>query len=192
METLTQQRRKAAKPLLWIGMGSITMAFAGMTSGYVVSRTTLVQNEQWLSFELPPSFLYSTLVIVFSSLVLWYGKTAIKTGNRKTLQGALLSTLLLGLLFSFLQINGWRELTENQVFFTGPGSNPAGSWVYAISVFHLAHLAGGIIALIFTMSKSLKGKYSQEDYLGVSLLSIYWHFMGLLWVYLYVFLSVIR
>lgn len=115
-----------------------------------------------------------------------------KNRQPKTLQGALLATLLLGLLFSFLQVNGWRELTENQVFFTGPGSNPAGSWVYAISVFHLAHLSGGIIALIFTMSKSLKGKYSQEDYLGVSLLSIYWHFMGLLWVYLYVFLSVIR
>ena len=178
METLAQQRRKAAKPLLWVGMGSITMAFAGMTSGYVVSRTTLVQNEQWLSFELPPSFLYSTLVIVFSSLVLWYGKTAIKTGNRKTLQGALLATLLLGLLFSFLQINGWRELTENQVFFTGPGSNPAGSWVYAISVFHLAHLAGGIIALIFTMSKSLKGKYKR-----ITLELACFQYIGILWAY---------
>jgi len=69
METLEQQRRKASKPLLWIGIGSIIMAFAGMTSGYVVSRTTLVANEQWITFALPPAFMYSTIIIVISSLV---------------------------------------------------------------------------------------------------------------------------
>ena len=69
METLAQQRRKASKPLLWIGIGSIIMAFAGLTSGYVVSRTTLVANEQWITFALPSAFMYSTIVMLLSSAI---------------------------------------------------------------------------------------------------------------------------
>lgn len=192
METLQQQRRRASKPLMWIGIGSIIMAFAGLTSGYVVSRTTLVQNEQWLTFSLPSSFMSSTVVILLSSTVLWWGVSQIKKGNVGNLKASLGLTLLLGLAFAFLQIHGWKQLVDENIFFAGKGSNPAGSWVYAISFFHLAHLGGGVIALIITLFKSLRGAYSQEDYHGVTLLSIYWHFVDLLWVYLYVFLTLIR
>ena len=77
METLAQQRRKASKPLLWIGIGSIIMAFAGLTSGYVVSRTTLVANEQWITFALPTAFMYSTLVMLLSSAIFFGGASVI-------------------------------------------------------------------------------------------------------------------
>ncbi len=192
METLAQQRKRASKPLLWIGIGSIIMAFAGLTSGYVVSRTTLVANEQWLTFELPSAFISSTIAILLSSTVLWWGISQIKKGNVSALKVSLGITLVLGVVFAFLQVQGWKELIDEEIYFAGAGSNPAGSWVYAISVFHLLHLGGGIIALVITLFKSLRGAYSAEDFHGVSLLSIYWHFVDLLWVYLYVFLTLIR
>jgi cytochrome c oxidase subunit III len=192
METLAQQRKRASKPLLWIGIGSIIMAFAGLTSGYVVSRTTLVANEQWLTFELPSAFISSTIAILLSSTVLWWGVSQIKKGNTGALKSSLVVTLILGAVFAVLQVQGWKQLIDEEIYFAGAGSNPAGSWVYAISVFHLAHLAGGVIALFVTLFKSLRGAYSADDYHGVTLLSIYWHFVDLLWVYLYVFLTLIR
>jgi len=192
METLAQQRRKASKPLLWIGIGSIIMAFAGLTSGYVVSRTTLVENGQWLVFDLPAAFNYSTLAILGSSLSLWLGKRAIAQGNQTRLIALLGTTLFLAVVFSLLQVYGWQQLINSQVFFTGPGSNPAGSWVYAISLFHLVHLGGGVISLVYTMLRAVSGKYSKTDYHGITLTSIYWHFVDLLWIYLFLFLSLIR
>lgn len=192
METLAEQRKRASKPLLWIGIGSIIMAFAGLTSGYFVSRTTLVQNEQWLTFDLPPAFIWSTVAIVGSSVAVWLAKRAIASGDKSGLNRWLIITFVLGVLFAVLQFAGWGQLWDDQIYLTGPGSNPAGSWVYAISFFHLAHLAGGLIALAITLFKSLRNKYSSDDYHGVSLFSIYWHFVDLLWVYLYVFLTLIR
>lgn len=192
METLAQQRRKASKPLLWIGIGSIIMAFAGMTSGYVVSRNTLVANEQWITFALPPAFMYSTIVMLLSSAIFWWGKRAFSKGNTKILTPSLAAVLILGLLFMWLQAEAWGQLMAENIIFAGAQSHPSGSWVYAIFIFHAAHVLGGIIALIRTLIRSLRGRYTIEDYHGVDLTAIYWHFVDLLWVYLYVFLSVMR
>jgi cytochrome c oxidase subunit 3 len=192
METLQEQRKKASKPLLWIGIGSIIMAFAGMTSGYVLSRTTLKGQSDWIEFELPPAFFYSTIIILLSSLIFWWGKRTYSQGNLKVLTPTLAVVLLLGIVFLWLQTEAWRELMAKNVFFAGSKSHPSGSWVYAIFIFHAAHLLGGIIALIRTLIRSLRGRYTAEDYHGVSLTAIYWHFVDLLWVYLYVFLSVMR
>ncbi len=192
METLQQQRKRASKPLLWIGIGSIIMAFAGMTSGYVVSRTTLIANEQWITFALPRAFMYSTLVILLSSAIFWRGKRAFSKGNTKILTPSLGAVLTLGLLFMYLQAAAWSQLMADNIIFAGVQSHPSGSWVYAIFIFHAAHVLGGIIALVRTLIRSLRGRYTVDDYWGVDLTAIYWHFVDLLWVYLYVFLSVMR
>lgn len=192
METLQEQRKKALKPLLWIGIGSIIMAFAGMTSGYVVSRTTLVDNQQWIEFSLPPAFVYSTVAILLSSAVFWWGKRSFRKGNTKVLTPTIAVVLMLGLVFLWLQGEAWRQLMAENIIFAGSESHPSGSWVYAIFIFHAAHVLGGIIALIRTLIRSLRGCYTPRDYHGVDLTAIYWHFVDLLWVYLYVFLSVMR
>ena len=192
METLAQQRRKASKPLLWIGIGSIIMAFAGLTSGYVVSRTTLVANGQWITFALPSAFKFSTIVMLLSSAIFWWGKRAFSMGSSKILTPSLVAVLILGLVFMSLQAKAWGQLMAENIIFAGKQSHPSGSWVYAIFIFHAAHVLGGIIALIRTLFRSLRGYYSQKDCHGLSLTGIYWHFVDLLWLYLYVFLSVIR
>ena len=78
---------------------------------------------------------------------------------------------------------------QYKIFFTG---NPSGSFVYVLSALHLAHLAGGIIYLLVVITKSIMRKYSSENNLQVQLCAIYWHFLDILWVYLFIFLLIVR
>ena len=92
-------------------------------------------------------------------------------------------------LFSYFQFKGWQELTNQGVFLTGKGSNVSGSFLYVITLAHLIHLIGGLIALLITAINTKKGKHTSKDCLGFELTTIYWHFLGLLWVYLFFFLK---
>lgn len=185
-------RAKVALPLLWVAIASMSMAFAGLTSGYVVSRTSLLESGKWLTFGLPDVFGYSTLVIVLSSVTVGLAYRLSKKGKMKQATQMLWTTLVLGLAFGYLQIQGWVALHDEAIFFTGPGSNTAGSWVYALTFFHLAHLLGGLISIFVTAIKSQMGKYTAENNLGILTASIFWHFLDVLWVYLFLFLVFIR
>jgi cytochrome c oxidase subunit 3 len=191
-ELLKEQRKGAAKPMLWIGIASMAMAFAGLSSGYIVSRSALLERESWFVFELPSYFYVSTAVILLSSVTMIYALRQAKSGSTARSTQALILTLALGLAFAVLQILGWQELHENGVFFTGEGSNPAGSWVYAITFFHLLHMIAGVITLFITTIKSALGKYVQGNTLGIELTSIFWHFLDIVWIFLFTFLLFIR
>ena len=181
-------KRKTAKPLLWIGIVSIVMLFAGLTSAYVVRA----DNGNWLLFQLPDIALLSTAIIITSSLTLYVAQRAIKKDDTKLTAIALFATLLLGLAFFYTQMEAWRQLTAQGIYFVGKYSNAAGSFLYLIAAVHLAHMVGGLIALCVSLTKSLLKKYSSADYLGIELTAIYWHFLDLLWVYLFLFLYFYR
>ncbi len=183
-EELRLARRKTAKPLLYVGIVSIVMLFAGLTSAYVVRA----DNGNWLVFELPGIAILSTAVIITSSLTMLGAQLAIRKNNLRMTSIYLFLTLVLGLAFFFTQIEGWKQLTAQQIFFVGKYSNASGSFLYLIALVHLAHMSGGVISLIVTFTKSLLKKYSAEDALGIELTAIYWHFLDLLWVYLFLFL----
>lgn len=181
---LKAAQRKASKPLLYIGIVSIVMLFAGLTSAYVVRA----DNGNWLVFSLPSISIVSTAIIVMSSLTLLMAQRAIKKDNLKLTQLGLFLTLALGIAFFFTQVAGWKELTEQGIYFVGKYANASGSFLYLIAMVHLAHMIGGLIALSVSLTKSLLKKYSSADYLGIELTAIYWHFLDLLWVYLFLFL----
>jgi cytochrome c oxidase subunit III len=187
-EELKAARQKTAKPLLWIGIVSIVMLFAGLTSAYVVRA----DNGNWLIFNLPDAFYLSTAVIITSSITLFIGLKLLKKGNVKGLNLMVFITFILGLVFTYTQFAGWSELTAKGIVFAGKYSNAAGSFLYALTALHLAHLFGGLISLFVVLIKGLRGKYSAENTLGVELSSIYWHFLDILWVYLFLFLYYIR
>ena len=176
-------RNRSLKQLLWIGIGSIIMFFAGLTSAYVVRKP----QGNWVDFLLPDWFMYSTIIIVLSSVTLFIAKKTIN--NHKLSSNFILATFFLGALFSYFQFRGWQDLTNQGVFLTGEGSNVSGSFLYVITLAHLCHLIGGLIAVFITAIKTSKGKYNLKDSLGFDLTSIYWHFVGLLWIYLFVFLK---
>lgn len=181
-------KRKAAKPLLWIGIVSIVMLFAGLTSAYVVRA----DNGNWLVFQLPDIALMSTAIIVTSSLTLLIAQRAVKKGNLRVTAIGLFITLLLGFAFFYTQLEAWRQLTAQGIYFIGTASNAAGSFLYLIAALHLAHMIGGLIALSVSLTKTLLKKYSSADYLGIELTAIYWHFLDALWVYLFLFLYFYR
>lgn len=187
-EEIRLAKRKAAKPLLWIGIVSIVMLFAGLTSAYVVRA----QNGNWQVFELPPILIISTAIIVTSSLTMLLAQRAIKKDNTKLTSIALFSTLVLGLSFFYTQVQGWKELSQQGIYFAGKYSNASGSFLIIIAFLHLAHMSGGIIALFVSLTKSLLKKYSASDSLGIELTAIYWHFLDILWVYLFLFLYFYR
>jgi cytochrome c oxidase subunit 3 len=104
----------------------------------------------------------------------------------------MLLTLILGVGFVICQFMAWKALVAQGIFLGGSGSNPAGSFLYVISGAHLAHITGGIIMLIYVCIKSFKEIYHSKNLLGLQLCSIFWHFLDLLWVYLFLFLYFAR
>lgn len=175
------------KILLWIGMASIVMLFAGLTSGYIVRQA----EGNWMHFELPFVFYISSAIILISSLTMQMAVRAVKKDDLKSVKNFLIITLGLGLAFVFTQFLGWNELVKNGVYFVDK-TTPSGSFFFAISGLHLAHLVFGILGLVVTSTKSIREKYTSRNYLGISLCAIYWHFLDGLWIYLFVFLAVYR
>jgi cytochrome c oxidase subunit 3 len=185
---IKEAERKTAKPLLYIGIISIVMLFAGLTSAYVVRA----DNGNWLVFQLPSIAIISTAIIVTSSLTMFVAQMAIKKDKYALTSLALFITLALGVAFFFTQIEAWKQLTAQGIYFVGKYSNAAGSFLYLIALVHLLHMIGGLIALSVSLTKALLKKYSSSDFLGIELTAIYWHFLDLLWVYLFLFLYFYR
>ncbi|HCI58628.1 MAG: cytochrome c oxidase subunit 3 [Bacteroidetes bacterium] len=173
-----------AKILLWIAMASMVMLFAGLTSAYIVRK-----NEgNWIEFSLPKMFTISTIVIIISSFIIQYAVYAIKRNLLNQVKIAVITTLGLGIAFVFMQFYAWTVMVENGIHLVG---NPSGSFIYVLSGMHILHLAGGIISMIVISVKSIQEKYSPKNYLGIQLGAIFWHFLDILWVYLFVFVTFI-
>jgi cytochrome c oxidase subunit 3 len=183
-----QVKEKARKFLLWIGLVSIAMMFAGLTSGYIVRR----QTGTWLKFDLPYTFWISTALILISSIFMNRSVRAIKNNAVKTLPIEVLVTFLLGIGFGVFQFISWAILIRSNIYFTGTESSASGSYLYVLCALHLCHVLGGLIALGVVYVKSLRKKYSAGNYLGIKLCATYWHFLDALWIYLFVFMLLIR
>lgn len=183
-----QLRRKAQKNLLWLGIFSIIMLFSGLVSAYIIRS----QGGNWLKFQLPDIFYFSTVIILISSLTMYLAQANIQKNERKKTSVFLLITFLFGIVFSISQFFAWKELYQNGVVYAGKYSNPAGSFLYLLTALHLVHLLGGLIGLFVTTIKNFLGKYHSENYLGIELISIYWHFLDALWIFLFLFLIFIH
>ena len=178
---------KAKKMMLLFSMLSIAMTFAGLTSAYIVSKS----RPDWLKdFELPFAFVISTIVIIFSSFSIYSAKKSLNNDSSKTTIW-LFITFALGLVFVISQFLGFDELISMGYFFTGAQSTITTSFLYVLTVLHLAHLFAGLIVLAVVMVKNYKNKYKTEK-LGFELAVTFWHFLGILWLYLFVFLYFFR
>ena len=166
-------------------MISMIMMFAGLTSAFVVSKS----RADWLKdFQLPSAFYFSTAVIIGCSVTFHLAKKAIQKDNQKATTSLLLATLALGILFVVLQFVGFGQIIADGYYFTGAESSITTTFLYIVTVVHLLHLAGGLIALFIIIFKQLKGKYNSTQTLGIELGAMYWHFLDLLWIYLFLFL----
>lgn len=176
-------REKTNKQMLWFSMISMTMMFAGLTSAFVVSKN----REDWVSFELPTSFYISTILILMSSMTFYLAKKFIKENKSSKTTLFIMVTLCLGLGFIYFQFQGFKQLIDAGLYFTGKESNVSTSFLYVITISHMAHIFAGIIVLTTILIQNLKGKYIIGNSLGLELGAIFWHFVDALWVYLFLF-----
>ena len=189
---------KAKKMMLWFGMISITMTFAGLTSAFIVSSS----RPDWLdSFVLPNWFTISTVSIVLSSIFFQFAKLRLDKYVRVSLPEniniyiernnvniLLVLTIITAVLFVVSQFLGFNEIISQGYYFTGPESSVTTSYVYILVFLHLAHLFAGMIVLTVVISKFNKQKYERNK-LGFELALIFWHFLGALWIYLFFFMK---
>ena len=183
--TTLEKQKRAKKMMLWFGIISLIMSFAGLTSAFIVSSS----REDWLSdFVLPNSFVYSTLIIFLSSILLYAAKQTLKKNQATTTTSLLIGVLVLGIAFIYSQILGFNQIIDSGYNFTGPTSNITMSYIYIIAVVHIVHVLAGIICLIVVIINQLNKKYSSKNTLGFDLASTFWHFVDILWLYLFFFL----
>lgn len=179
--TFKEKNDRAKKMMLWFGIVSLVMGFAGWTSAYIVSSS----REDWISeLQLPSSFFISTAIIIISSFTYILAKRAIRQDKLKMTTNWLLVTLGLGIIFIVMQFNGFSQMVAQGYYFTGPTSNVKLSYVFLIATVHIVHVVAGIISLLVVLYNQIKSKYSSKEYLGLSLGATFWHFLDLLWVYL--------
>ncbi|MDG1253440.1 MAG: cytochrome c oxidase subunit 3 [Schleiferiaceae bacterium] len=173
-------------------MASIGMAFAGLTSGYVVAKGSLEAKNIWQTIDLPMAFYFSTLAILLSSALLILGQRQFARKSGISPLSYLKFSLVLGIAFVVFQVMGWQELMSANIWFTGPNSTPAGSWLYVITWFHWMHALAGVIVLAITTWRAQRGSYNVDSHLGYDLAGQFWHFLGILWIYLLLFLAILR
>jgi cytochrome c oxidase subunit 3 len=202
METTMQGTgRKKIHPqkfMMWVAMASICMAFAGLTSGYMVREA----QGNWRLYALPNLFTFSTVAIMVSSVTMFLGTKAFKKREMSKYRALITTTLLLGILFGVLQFAGFYQLYHQvqQVRINGQvlnefstvrvNGNPSESFLFIIAGLHLAHLLGGIIALLFVFFRAFRTSVKTYNATGLEIVGTYWHFVDALWIYLFVFFLV--
>lgn len=188
MSTVAMEQRKKIHPhkfTLWVGIGSLMMMFAGLTSAYIVKRN----QANWQSFDLPQLFWYSTIAIVLSSVTIYLAEKAFKQREMKKYRQLLTATVMLGVLFMVLQALGFQQLWAKGITLQ---ANVSYSFLYVIVGLHAAHVFGGVIALLVLFAKAFSVKTRNYNSVPVELVSTYWHFVDVLWIYLLIFLIMIR
>jgi len=190
IETMSVQRKRIHpyKFNMWLGLAGIIMMFAGLTSAYIVKRS----QPGWESFTLPRIFLYSTLVILISSVTIQVALKAFKAHQMARYRLFFAITAVLGILFVIIQVSGFYQFEAMGMKMTGIGSNPASSFVLAIAGLHILHVIAGVIALCVIFFTAYGTKKRNYDSTPVEIAATYWHFVDILWVYLFVFFNLLH
>ena len=183
VQTKEPKRIHPHKFTLWVAIGSIVMMFAALTSAYIVKKN----QSSWLEFDLPRIFWYSTFTIILSSVTIHLALKAFKAREMSRYRTFITVTVILGILFMLMQWMGFRDLESRNIALTGARSNSAASFLFVITGLHMVHVLGWVIALLVIFIRAYAGKVRNYSSLPIELVSTYWHFVDVLWIYLFLF-----
>lgn len=178
------QKMHPHKFTLWIAIGSITMMFAGLTSAYIVKSN----QAGWDPIQMPKIFYLSTAVIIASSISIYLAQKAMAAREMARYRLLVSVTAVLGLAFVATQFIGFSELWASKITFK---DSVAGSFFYIITGVHALHVVGGIIALVVLFLRAYNTKTKFYSTTPVETAGLYWHFVDLLWIYLFVFFMLV-
>jgi cytochrome c oxidase subunit 3 len=188
MDIVINEQRQKIHPhkfTLWVGIGSIVMMFAGFTSAYIVKRNL----ANWITFDLPEIFWYSTAVIILSSITIIVSRNCFKHGEMSKYRLWLIITLGLGILFVTMQTFGFISLWGSGITLT---RNVSFSFLYIIVGLHALHVVAGVMALLIILLRTFSVRRKIYSAIPIDLMNTYWHFVDFLWIYLLIFLLLIR
>jgi cytochrome c oxidase subunit 3 len=177
----------ASRSGMWVAIFAITMSFMAFTSALFVREGTAVD---WTHLNLPPILYLNTIVLLFGSLTLVMASRAVNahalldSHEIKTVMGWLIATLALGVLFIAGQYIAWTQLAARGLYLA---TNANSSFFYVFTGLHILHLLGGIAALVYLIGQ-LAGSHTTFRRAAFHNTAIYWHFMGVLWLYLLIVL----
>ncbi|WP_194974158.1 cytochrome c oxidase subunit 3 [Aquiflexum lacus] len=166
---------------LWLFIVTVVMIFASLTSAYIVRQS----EGNWLEFDLPDIFWYNSAIIILSSITLHWAYMAAKKDDLSKIRLGMILTSILGVAFLIGQWYSWAALVDRDVFFVG---NPAGSFLYVFTGLHGLHLVSGVIFLIIVLISSFRYQVHSKNMHTMEMCVTYWHFLGGLWLYLFMFL----
>ncbi|MDA7824997.1 cytochrome c oxidase subunit 3 [Flavobacteriaceae bacterium] len=180
---------RSKKMMLWFGMISLTMSFLGITSGYIVSK----ERADWLTdFQIPEAFYISLFVILLSSITFYFAKKYVIAQQKKQGMIFLIITFLLGITFIILQFKGFSEIISSGYFFTGSESTITTSFIYLVVLLHLTHMLAALISVLVVIYNHYKQRYTIGNTVGIEIATTFWHFVDVLWIYLFLFFYFIR
>jgi cytochrome c oxidase subunit 3 len=174
---------------LWLFMATVVMVFAAFTSAYIVRRA----NGSWLIFDMPDMFWINTAIILVSSFTMHWAYVSAKRDKVEVSKLAMVITTILGAAFLVGQFFAWQQLVDNKIYFRGVDATAvSGSFLYVISWVHWVHVISGVIVLIVSSTSVFRLKVNSKNLVGLEMCATYWHFLDVLWLYLFVFLLLNR
>ena len=172
------------KFMMWLIIVSVVMIFIALSSAYIVKQS----DGNWPIIMFPDMFIYSSVIILVSSVSMHWAYLAAKWNNLLQNRLALVVTSILSTAFIYAQYLAAVDLQVNQnMYFTG--SHAASSFIYVFAGLHIFHLLTGVIFLIVMLIASFRYKVHSKSMTKMEMLTTYWHFLGGLWLYLYLFLE---
>jgi len=191
---LVAERREAGMPTPLVGMllfiASEVMFFGGLFAAYFNSRAT--HQGPWgpphpaPELEILPVALPITIILIASSFTMQFGVWAIRRGDTRKLKLWTAVTLLLGVVFLIGQLYDYSQLGF------GISDGIFGTTFYTLTGFHGAHVFGGAVGLTILLARSLQGQFSARNHVAVEAISMYWHFVDVVWIALFTTLYFLR
>lgn len=186
---------------MWLFLATEVMFFGGLFTAYVVYRTTYSEIFHDASRTLDLTLgTVNTLVLLVSSLTMAMGVYAAKTGRKNLLPLMLAATIILGLAFLGVKVVEYGQKFEHHLVpgagFVWPGDNPPHAQLFFVLYFimtgmHAFHMVIGIVMMAMLLVMAMLGKFGPERYMGVELAGLYWHFVDIVWVFLFPLLYLI-
>jgi len=176
---------------MWVFLLSEVMFFSGLIGAYIILR--FAHPEQWAEpnavLNVPLTGI-NTFILICSSVTMVKAFAAIEHDDQAGLRKWLIATVILGAIFVSVQVFEYIKLAEhgfvpNAARYAAEGGPLYGSTFYTMTGFHGAHVSIGVLCLIFTAIQAFRGKYSKDNYGGVEIMGLYWHFVDLVWIILF-------
>lgn len=175
--------------VVWLLIVASVMLFLAFGSAYLVHKGDGMANNAWLEFELPVQFWISAIIVAVSSVFMQLAYKAAKNDDVYRIPALLTITLICGIGFCISQFFGWLNLIDRGLYLSNKEAGEiSASFIYVISAVHFLHIIGGLVLLTVGIVRASTLKIHKKNLVFINICKTYWHFLGLLWILLILFL----